>query len=123
MRQQHLSALAASGLILVFLASCSATNAVSEPVSGTYTGTQTIELGAPPEDATHIRLDLTCRSAGVLVVAGSDEVTCPDPDNGTTVVNSSSPLSPGQDSFEVTAVDPDVKYELTAVYENGASVK
>ncbi len=97
--------------------------AVADPVSGTYTGTRTIELGAPPAEATHIYLELTCLSAGTILVQDGDEVTCTDPDEGTTRILSSSPLSPGQDSVQVTAKDPGVSYELKAVYENGASIQ
>ncbi|MHA7262468.1 hypothetical protein ACX80W_04585 [Arthrobacter sp. TMN-37] len=97
--------------------------AVADPVSGTYTGTRTIELGAPPAEATHIYLELTCRSAGTILVQDGDEVTCTDPDDGTTRVLSSFPVSPGQDSVQVIANDPGVGYELKAVYENGASIQ
>lgn len=98
-----------------------ATTAVAPPVSGTYTGTQTIELGAPPDDATHIRIDITCLTTGTLVLESGDEAVCRS-GGGATVIMSSSSLSPGQDSFTVTADDPDTTYEATAVYENGASV-
>lgn len=135
-------AIATAGLLTVLLlAGCTAANdqetenqpqpsstggvatAVADPVSGTYTGTQTIKLGAPPEEATHIYLELTCLSAGTLLLEGGDEVVCVDPNEGSTRAVSSSPLSPGQDSIEVTANDPNISYEVKAVYENDASVQ
>lgn len=96
--------------------------AVADPVSGTYTGTQTIELGAPPDEASHIRLELKCLSAGTLVLEDGFEAVCPT-GLATTVTSSSTPLSAGQTSVTVTAGDPTTKYELEAVYENGASVR
>jgi hypothetical protein len=96
--------------------------AVADPVSGTYTGTQTIELGPPPEDATHIRIDIKCLTTGILVLESGDEAVCQNGD-GATFIKSSSPLSAGQDYFTVTANDPDIAYEAEVVYENGASVR
>lgn len=101
----------------------SAVTAVAEPVSGTYTGTQTIELGAPPAEATHIYAELTCLSAGTLLLPDTFEVTCLAPNAGTTRTLSSISLSPGQVSFDVKTSNPDVRYEVKAVYENGASVQ
>lgn len=96
--------------------------AVADPVSGTYTGTQTIELGAPPEYATHVRVDITCLTAGTLVLEGGEEAVCELGDGASAIVFSG-PLSPGQDSFTVTANNPEINYEAKAVYENGASVQ
>lgn len=123
MRYQRSFAAAALVLAAISLTGCNPTNAVSDPISGTYTGTQTIELGPPPEEATHIRLDLDCLSAGILVVADGDEFTCTDPEKATTNIASSIQLSPGQHSVEVTAKDSSVRYKVTAVYENDASLK
>ncbi len=90
-------------------------------VSGTYTGTHTIELGAPPEEATHIRVELTCLSSGTIHLPGDAEVTCGE--GAVTAAFSSLPLTPGQESIEVKTSEPTVSYEATVVYENGASVK
>lgn len=98
-------------------------NMVGDPVSGTYIGTQTIELGDPPTEATHIYVELTCVSAGTIVLQDGDEVACTDPGKGTTRAFSSLPLSPGQDSIEIATGAPDVRYEAKAVYESGASVR
>lgn len=96
--------------------------AVSEPVSGTYPGTQTIELGAPPEDATHISAKLKCLSAGTLTLNEGFEVIC-QPSPGTTTARSSYELVPGQHSATITATEPDTKYEATFVYEDGPSIR
>jgi hypothetical protein len=123
MRHQRSFAAAASVLAAISLTGCNPTKAVSDPISGTYTGTQRIELGPSPEEATHIRLDLDCLSAGSLVVADGDEFTCTDPEKATTNIDSSIQLSPGEHSIEVTAKASSVRYKVTAVYENGTSLK
>jgi hypothetical protein len=96
--------------------------AVADPVSGVYTGTQTIELGAPPEDATHVRVDIKCLTPGTLVLEGGEEAVC-EPGDGASAIVFSGPLAPGQDSFTVTAANPEVNYEAKAVYMNGMSVQ
>ncbi|MDQ0734787.1 hypothetical protein [Arthrobacter agilis] len=96
--------------------------AVADPVSGTYTGTQTIELGAPPQDATHVRVDITCLTTGTLVLEGGEEAVCELGDGASAIVFSG-PLSPGQDSFTVTAGDPEISYKAKAVYMNGMSTQ
>lgn len=96
--------------------------AVADPVSGTYTGTQTIEIGAPPENATHVRVDIKCLTTGTLVLEGGEEAVCELGDGATGIVFSG-PLSPGQDSFTVTANDPEINYEAKAVYMNGMSTQ
>lgn len=95
---------------------------VSEPVSGTYTGTQTIELGKPPEGATHIRTQLTCLSPGTLTLDDGSVVICPTGSAATTAM-SSSELLPAQHSITLTSNEPDTKYELIVVYEDGASIR
>lgn len=96
--------------------------AVADPVSGTYTGTQTIELGAPPEDATHVRVDIKCLTTGTLVLEGGEDAVCELGDGATGIVFSGA-LSPGQDSFTVTANGPQINYEARAVYMNGMSTQ
>lgn len=96
--------------------------AVADPVSGTYTGTQTIALGAPPEDATHVRVDIKCLTTGTLVLEGGEEAVCELGDGASAIVFSG-PLAQGQDSFTVTANDPEINYEAEAVYTNGMSVQ
>ena len=95
--------------------------AVADPVFGTYTGTQTIVMGTPPADATHIYVELTCLSAGTLLLQDF-EVTCGDAMESTTRTVSWYDLSLDQSSFEVPG-DPGVSYEVMAVYEIGASVQ
>jgi hypothetical protein len=83
---------------------------------------QAAEHVGGPATVVHIYVELTCLSAGNLLLHDSDEVACADPNEGTTRAFSSSPLSPDQSSFEVTGA-PDVSYTVRAVYENGSSVQ
>jgi hypothetical protein len=96
-------------------------SAVSDSISGTYTGTHTIELGEPPEDATHIRTDLTCLSPGTLTLDDGSVVICPTTSAATSSMTSYQIL-PGQHSVTVTAAEPSTKYTVSVVYEDGASV-
>ncbi|MGM0928830.1 MAG: hypothetical protein ACQEXN_03850 [Actinomycetota bacterium] len=100
----------------------STATAVADPVFVIYMGTQTIELGAPPAEATHIYVELTCLSAGTLLFEDGFEVICGDPNESTTRTFASYDLPAEQAAFEVTT-DPDVSYEVRAVHENGASVQ
>jgi hypothetical protein len=97
-------------------------SAVSEWVSGTYTGTHTIELGEPPEDATHVRTDLTCLSPGTLTLDDGSIIICPTTSAATSSMTSYEIL-PGRDSVTVTADEASTKYTVSAVYEDGASVR
>lgn len=95
---------------------------ISNPVTGTYTGTHTIELGEPPENATHIDARLTCLSAGTLTLEDGFEVNCQST-SGSTTAQSSYKLAPGQRSITVTAAEPATKYTVIAVYQDGPSVR
>jgi hypothetical protein len=93
---------------------------ISDPVSGTYTGTGTIELGEPPDNATHIDTRLTCLSAGNLIMEDGLTVICPTGSANTTAL-SSFELVPGKQSVTITAEDPSTKYKLDAVYQDRSS--
>jgi hypothetical protein len=95
---------------------------VSESVSGTYTGTHTIELGDPPDDATHIRTDLTCLSPGTVTLDDGSVVICPTTSAATSSMTSYEILL-GQRSVTVTASEPSTKYTVSVVYEDGDSVR
>ncbi len=85
------------------------------PVSGTYTGPQTIELGAAPASATAIKIELTCLSGGTIYLPDGASTTCPD--IGTGAVSSTSlAFSPGQDSVEVGTSAADVSYQAHIIY-------
>jgi hypothetical protein len=95
---------------------------ISDPVTGTYTGTGTIELGEPLENATHPDTRLTCLSAGNLIMEGGLTVICPT-GSGSTTALSSFELVSGKQSVTVTAEDPGTKYKIIAVYQDRASVR
>jgi hypothetical protein len=95
---------------------------VSESISGTYTGTHTVELGKPPEDATHIRTDLTCLSPGALTLDDGTVVICPTTSVATSSMTSYE-LLPGQHSVTVTAAESSTRYTVSVVYEDGESVR
>jgi hypothetical protein len=91
---------------------------IDAPVTGTYIGTQIIELGAPPEGATHIRVQLTCvNGSGTLYWEDGANMTC-DGEKGPSTSYMAIPLAPGQRSTEVQASDPRVSYDVEATYIN-----
>jgi hypothetical protein len=85
------------------------------PVSGTYTGPQTIELGAAPASATSIKIELTCLSGGTIYLAGGASTTCHDLDTGA-VSSTFLALSPGQDFLEVGTSAAAVSYQAHIIY-------
>lgn len=95
---------------------------LDDPLAGTYTGTQSIELGEQPEGATHLTIELTCLTAGTLYWQDGANMTCASGEEGTTSTGSL-PLSPGQHTTEVRTSDPNVKYEATIAYENRTSTE
>lgn len=88
-----------------------------EPVTGTYTGTQTIELGTAPDGATHIRVELTCLSGGTIYWQDGASMTCQGAETDGPAYTSL-PLAPGQTSTEVKTSDPTVSYKADVTYEN-----
>ena len=135
MKRRSLGLTVAPLLAAALLTGCSAQNqteseppatsssSVSPPaisngsVSGTYTGTQTIELGAPPEDAKHISVEFVCIDPGTLFLPGGAKTMCGDKSEGA-ISGTVLPLSPGQDTIKVKTSDPTVSYEMKAAYEN-----
>ncbi len=89
----------------------------ANPVSGTYTGTQTIELGTPPAEATSISVEITCLGPGSIFLQDGAKTICGEKSKGTTS-STTLPLSPGQDSTEVKTSDPSVSYKAKIAYEN-----
>ncbi len=92
----------------------------AEPVTGTYTGTTTFDLGPAPEGATTISITLTCLSPGTFGVEGGGEALCDDGVSaeapGATAIWSL-PFSAGQESIEVTTSDPDATYQARIFYK------
>lgn len=93
--------------------------AITEPISGTYTGDQTFELGTPPSEATHIHVELTCLSPGILFLPDGAEMDCTDQttEQGPTGTWSL-PLSKDQDSVEVRTSEAELSYEVEMAYES-----
>lgn len=92
---------------------------LASPVTETYTGTATIELGEPPEGTTGIEMELTCLTAGTFEFPDGATSMCSAADAGTrggwsgyTVT-----LTPGQDSVTIKT-EPASRWQLTAKYVN-----
>lgn len=85
------------------------------PVSGSYTGPQTIELGAAPDSATSIKVELTCLSGGTIYLPDGASTTCPDVGTGA-MTSTSLALSPGQDSLAVGTSAAEVSYQVHIIY-------
>ncbi|PPB50374.1 hypothetical protein C4K88_00175 [Arthrobacter pityocampae] len=85
------------------------------PVTGTYTGSHTIELGGTPDSATSIMVELTCLSGGIVYLPDGTGTICPDLGAGMT---SRTPLtlSAEQDSLEVRTSDPTVGFHAHIIY-------
>lgn len=91
---------------------------LATPVTITYTGTATVELGAPPQGATGIQMELTCLTPGrfefpdgaASICSASDATSPTSGWSGYTVS-----LSPGQDSVTIKT-DPETRWQLTAKY-------
>lgn len=100
--------------------SSAGTPVAADPVTGTYTGTTTFDLGPAPEGATTISITLTCLSPGTFSVERDRRLTCDDGVNeeapGATTTWSL-PLSAGQESTEVTTSDPDATYQVRIAYK------
>lgn len=91
---------------------------LAAPVTTTYAGTATVELGSPPEGATGIQLELTCLTPGWFEFPDGASSSCSEEDatsdrlgwTGHTI-----PLAPGQDSVTIKA-NPESRWQLTAKY-------
>ena len=89
----------------------------AETVTETHTGTATVELGTPPEDATHIDLELWCLTPGSFWFPDGAEVICFESEMGTPGNWSgyTLPLENGQHSVTITA-DSGAQWTLAATY-------
>ena len=87
-------------------------------ISGTYTGTQVFELGTPPEKTSHVDVELTCIDPGVLSLPDGSSAECGGEGHG--AANTwTLPVSPGENSLEVTASDPEISYQADIKYAKG----
>ncbi|MCU1407507.1 MAG: hypothetical protein JWQ43_3810 [Glaciihabitans sp.] len=91
-------------------------------VTGTFTGTASIDLGAPPAHAGAVILDVTCTEGGTMLVLltgnQGDAVTwnCGDSGRRDTVhISNGRPPAAGETSITITA-DPGTRWSVTAQY-------
>lgn len=91
---------------------------LGDPTTATHTGTDTVDLGAPPDGATSIEVTLTCLTAGTFTFADGAYATCSARDAGTRsgVTTYTLQLSPGEHSTTITTSEPDQRWTLTATY-------
>lgn len=101
---------------------------LGNPVTGTYTGTASIELGAPPKGAAVVIIDITCTEGGAmsaptLIVGGSDGVTgqevgwnCGDPDFDGAIQIRDGALPEGESTTFTVTADPGTVWSATAQY-------
>ncbi|MCY1675761.1 peptidase M56 family protein [Pseudarthrobacter sp. SL88] len=91
---------------------------LASPVTTTYAGTATVELGSPPEGATGIQMELTCLTPGWFTFPDGASSSCSAQDAASDRLGWSGytiPLAPGQDSVTITAA-PEARWQLTAKY-------
>lgn len=92
---------------------------LATPVTGTYTGTATVDLGPLPEGVTNVAVELTCLTPGRFAYDDGASVECDGTDIGTrsAVSGYSIPLTTGQHTMTITT-DPAARWTLTATYVN-----
>lgn len=91
---------------------------LASPVTTTYAGTATVELGSPPEGATGIQMELTCLTPGRFEFPDGAASSCSEEDAASDRLGRSGytiPLTPGQDTVTIKA-DPEARWQLTAKY-------
>ncbi|XAS72752.1 peptidase M56 family protein [Micrococcaceae bacterium Sec5.1] len=119
-------ALAGAGLLgigaaaagLFFIPGSEKVTPLASPVTTTYAGTATVELGTPPEGTTGIQIELRCLTPGRFEFPDGASSSCSDVDAASDRVGWSGytiALTPGQDSITIKA-DPEARWQLTAEY-------
>jgi hypothetical protein len=90
---------------------------LSPPVAATGTGTQTVDLGAPPAGTTAIYISFTCLTAGDFTFADGARIACGSADAGpqSPPATYTMSIAPGQDSTTITAT-PSARWRLVATY-------
>lgn len=108
---------AAAGILV--LPGGDAVTTLASPVTGTYTGTATVDLGPVPEGVTSVAVELTCLTPGRFAYDDGASVVCDGTDMGTrsAVSGYSIPLTTGQHTITITA-DQAARWTLTATYVN-----
>lgn len=91
---------------------------LASPLTTTYIGTATVELGPPPVGATGIQMELRCLTPGWFEFPDGASSNCSQEDvaNGRTGWSGYTiSLSTGQDSVTIKT-DPESRWQLTAEY-------
>ncbi len=119
-------ALATAGLLgigaaaagLFFIPGGETVTPLASPVTTTYTGTATVELGTPPDGTTGIHMELRCLTPGWFEFPDGASSSCSEVDAASDrlgwsgyIIN----LVPGQDSVTIKT-DPEARWQLTAEY-------
>ncbi|GAA5201692.1 hypothetical protein GCM10023346_46620 [Arthrobacter gyeryongensis] len=90
---------------------------LATPVTETYTGTATVQLGEPPQGTTGIQLKLVALTPGWFKFpdGASASFTQPDIDERRNESRYTIPLDPGQHGVTITTA-PEARWQLTADY-------
>ena len=86
-------------------------------VTVTGSGTQTVELGAPPVGATVISISLTCLTEGRFFTADGANMECSAADAGSQTMGWKLPVQPGQQSTVIRAGTGE-RWRLIAAYSS-----
>jgi hypothetical protein len=108
---------AAAGILV--LPGGDAVTTLARPVTGTYMGTATVDLGPAPEGVTNIAVELTCLTPGRFAYDDGASVVCDGAGIGTrsAVSGYTIPLTTGQHTITITT-DSAARWTLTATYVN-----
>ena len=101
------------------------TTPLGSVVSGTYTGTASVDLGPVPADADAVILDVTCvQGGGVILVPlnnGGATWDCDMRTDTTHITNGKLP-DPGSTTITIT-VDPGTQWSVTAQYATASTTE
>jgi hypothetical protein len=89
---------------------------LGETVEAERAGTAEVDLGTVPEGATHVSLELTCRSAATFVFPDGASMTCAAADIGQTAFTRIR-LTPGMHSIRIEA-PADARWGVRVAYVN-----
>jgi hypothetical protein len=89
-------------------------NALADPVSGSFTGTGTLDLGPVPAHATGISVTVTCHSDGTFSFGSFGTLSCAE--GSTTDAWGTVPLGLDQQRTITLETTPDASWSITAHY-------
>lgn len=105
---------AAAGVLL--LPGEDAVEDLTTPITATYTGSQTVDLGPAPQEATHVSVALRCIDAGTFTFDDGAGITCTATDTALReTTDYDLPLALGQETMAVDT-DPGTRWEITTSY-------